>query len=78
MGEGKGEWRMNNLFRKLEKTFDYTQLVRDHFIQTVNKLRYECKITFTVSYNSLTNLLSVDLQRRDERFIRCESFVRER
>lgn len=69
---------MNNLFRKLQKTFDYTQLVRDHFIQTVNKLCYECKITLTVSYNSLTNLLLVDLQRRDERFIRYESFVGER
>lgn len=69
---------MNNLFRKLQKTFDYTQLVRDHFIQTVNKLHYECKIALTVSYNSSTNLLLLDLQRRDERFIRYESFVGER
>lgn len=69
---------MNNLFRKLQKTFDYTQLVRDHFIQTVNKLRYECKIALTVLYNSSTNLLLLDLQRRDERFIRYESFVGER
>lgn len=69
---------MNNLFRKLQKTFDYTQLVRDHFIQTVNKLRYECKIALTVSYNPSTNLLLLDLQRRDERFIRYESFVGER